>query len=65
MTPVQQKVLTELPNFNADCLVQAKTGMWTDTLFSDHVAMLLPIQQHLRVLMSWLLLRQFLYLCAC
>ncbi|PIA92103.1 ATP-dependent RNA helicase MSS116, mitochondrial [Cercospora beticola] len=26
MTPVQQKVLTELPSFDADCLVQAKTG---------------------------------------
>ncbi|KXS95212.1 hypothetical protein AC578_6937 [Pseudocercospora eumusae] len=26
MTPVQQKVLTELPDFSADCLVQAKTG---------------------------------------
>ena len=26
MTPVQQKVLTELPDFRADCLVQAKTG---------------------------------------
>lgn len=26
MTPVQQKVLTELPTFQSDCLVQAKTG---------------------------------------
>ncbi|KAJ5692557.1 ATP-dependent RNA helicase mitochondrial [Penicillium macrosclerotiorum] len=26
MTPVQQKVLTELPDWSADCLVQAKTG---------------------------------------
>ena len=26
MTPVQQKVLTELPSFKSDCLVQAKTG---------------------------------------
>lgn len=26
MTPVQQKILSELPSFNADCLVQAKTG---------------------------------------
>ncbi|RMY73695.1 hypothetical protein D0863_03700 [Hortaea werneckii] len=26
MTPVQKRVLTELPNFQADCLVQAKTG---------------------------------------
>jgi ATP-dependent RNA helicase MSS116 len=26
MTPVQQKVLTELPSFSSDCLVQAKTG---------------------------------------
>ncbi|EMC91626.1 hypothetical protein BAUCODRAFT_143167 [Baudoinia panamericana UAMH 10762] len=26
MTPVQQKTLTELPSFSADCLVQAKTG---------------------------------------
>lgn len=27
MTPVQNKVLTELPTFRTDCLVQAKTGM--------------------------------------
>ncbi|KAI7692082.1 hypothetical protein KC322_g11027, partial [Hortaea werneckii] len=26
MTPVQKRVLTELPSFQADCLVQAKTG---------------------------------------
>lgn len=26
MTPVQGKVLSELPNFSSDCLVQAKTG---------------------------------------
>lgn len=26
MTPVQQRVLTELPDFRSDCLVQAKTG---------------------------------------
>lgn len=26
MTPVQQKVLGELPTFRSDCLVQAKTG---------------------------------------
>ncbi|KAJ5669988.1 P-loop containing nucleoside triphosphate hydrolase protein [Penicillium maclennaniae] len=26
MTPVQQRVLTELPNWRSDCLVQAKTG---------------------------------------
>lgn len=26
MTPVQQTVLTRLPNFRSDCLVQAKTG---------------------------------------
>lgn len=26
MSPVQQKVLTELPSFESDCLVQAKTG---------------------------------------
>lgn len=26
MSPVQQKVLTELPTFDSDCLVQAKTG---------------------------------------
>lgn len=26
MTPVQQKVLTQLPSFQTDCLVQAKTG---------------------------------------
>lgn len=26
MTPVQHKVLTELPSYSSDCLVQAKTG---------------------------------------
>jgi len=26
MTPVQQIVLTKLPSFQSDCLVQAKTG---------------------------------------
>ena len=26
MTPVQKKVLTQLPSFRSDCLVQAKTG---------------------------------------
>ena len=26
MTSVQRKVLTELPSFRSDCLVQAKTG---------------------------------------
>lgn len=26
MTPVQERVLTELPNWRSDCLVQAKTG---------------------------------------
>ncbi|KAK3657518.1 hypothetical protein LTR56_002292 [Elasticomyces elasticus] len=26
MTPVQEKVLTQLPNFKSDCLVRAKTG---------------------------------------
>lgn len=26
MTPVQEKVLTQLPDFQSDCLVQAKTG---------------------------------------
>jgi ATP-dependent RNA helicase MSS116, mitochondrial len=26
MSPVQEKVLTELPNYTSDCLVQAKTG---------------------------------------
>jgi len=36
MTPVQSKVLTELPNFKSDCLVQAKTGT------GKTVAFLLP-----------------------
>ena len=36
MTPVQSKVLTELPNFRSDCLVQAKTGT------GKTVAFLLP-----------------------
>ena len=36
MTPVQSKVLTELPNFRTDCLVQAKTGT------GKTVAFLLP-----------------------
>ena len=36
MTPVQQRVLTELPNFQSDCLVQAKTGT------GKTVAFLLP-----------------------
>ncbi|KAK3672215.1 hypothetical protein LTR78_007968 [Recurvomyces mirabilis] len=36
MTPVQEKVLTELPAFTSDCLVQAKTGT------GKTVAFLLP-----------------------
>ena len=36
MTPVQSKVLTELPSFTSDCLVQAKTGT------GKTVAFLLP-----------------------
>ena len=36
MTPVQSKVLTELPSFRSDCLVQAKTGT------GKTVAFLLP-----------------------
>ena len=36
MTPVQSKVLTELPTFRTDCLVQAKTGT------GKTVAFLLP-----------------------
>ena len=36
MTPVQEKVLTELPSFSSDCLVQAKTGT------GKTVAFLLP-----------------------
>jgi ATP-dependent RNA helicase MSS116 len=36
MTPVQQKVLIELPSFRDDCLVQAKTGT------GKTVAFLLP-----------------------
>lgn len=36
MTPVQSKVLAELPSFRSDCLVQAKTGT------GKTVAFLLP-----------------------
>jgi len=36
MTPVQNKVLAELPSFRSDCLVQAKTGT------GKTVAFLLP-----------------------
>lgn len=36
MTPVQSKILTELPSLRADCLVQAKTGT------GKTVAFLLP-----------------------
>lgn len=36
MSPVQDRVLTELPNFQSDCLVQAKTGT------GKTVAFLLP-----------------------
>lgn len=43
MTPVQEKVLTELPNFAADCLVQAKTGT------GKTIAFLLPALQTLLV----------------
>lgn len=41
MTPVQQKVLSDLPNFTADCLVQAKTGT------GKTIAFLLPALQSL------------------
>ncbi|KXL44591.1 hypothetical protein M433DRAFT_149117 [Acidomyces richmondensis BFW] len=41
MTPVQEKVLTELPSFTADCLVQAKTGT------GKTIAFLLPALQTL------------------
>ncbi|KAF2763250.1 DEAD-domain-containing protein [Pseudovirgaria hyperparasitica] len=41
MTPVQEKVLTELPNYQADCLVQAKTGT------GKTIAFLLPALQSL------------------
>ncbi|KAJ5099490.1 hypothetical protein N7532_006491 [Penicillium argentinense] len=37
MTPVQQRVLTELPNWRSDCLVQAKTGT------GKTLAFLLPV----------------------
>ncbi len=40
MTPVQEKVLTELPSFKADCLVQAKTGT------GKTIAFLLPTLQN-------------------
>lgn len=33
MTPVQEKVLTELPDLRSDCLVQAKTGTGKTTAF--------------------------------
>ncbi|KAL6704619.1 hypothetical protein ACN47E_008016 [Coniothyrium glycines] len=41
MSPVQQKVLTELPSFSSDCVVQAKTGT------GKTVAFLLPAIQNL------------------
>lgn len=41
MTPVQQKVLTELPSNSSDCLVQAKTGT------GKTIAFLLPALQNL------------------
>ncbi|KAF2114741.1 ATP-dependent RNA helicase MSS116 mitochondrial precursor [Lophiotrema nucula] len=41
MTPVQQKVLTELPTVSSDCLVQAKTGTGKTAAF------LLPAIQNL------------------
>lgn len=41
MTPVQQKVLTELPSLSSDCLVQAKTGTGKTAAF------LLPSIQNL------------------
>lgn len=41
MTPVQQKVLTELPSLSSDCLVQAKTGTGKTAAF------LLPAIQNL------------------
>ena len=41
MTPVQQKVLSELPNLQSDCLVQAKTGT------GKTLAFLLPALQSL------------------
>lgn len=40
MSAVQQKVLSELPSYNADCLVQAKTGT------GKTIAFLLPSIQH-------------------
>jgi ATP-dependent RNA helicase MSS116 len=41
MSPVQQKVLTELPSLTADCMVQAKTGT------GKTVAFLLPAIQNI------------------
>ncbi|KAH7117154.1 ATP-dependent RNA helicase MSS116, mitochondrial [Dendryphion nanum] len=41
MSPVQQKVLTELPSLSSDCLVQAKTGTGKTAAF------LLPALQNL------------------
>src|ERR1700742_4593953 len=41
MTPVQHKVLSELPTFQSDCVVQAKTGT------GKTIAFLLPALQSL------------------
>lgn len=41
MSPVQQKVLTELPSFKSDCIVQAKTGT------GKTIAFLLPAIQRI------------------
>jgi ATP-dependent RNA helicase MSS116, mitochondrial len=41
MTPVQQKVLTELPAMSSDCVVQAKTGT------GKTIAFLLPALQNI------------------
>lgn len=41
MSPVQQKVLTELPSLKSDCIVQAKTGT------GKTIAFLLPAIQRI------------------
>ncbi|QIW98372.1 hypothetical protein AMS68_003890 [Peltaster fructicola] len=48
MTPVQQRVLTELPDFTSDCLVQAKTGTGKTLAFLLPTVHSLLSSQHAR-----------------